>query len=148
MQRVIEEGRAERIPDALEAVKQDLKALNSGVEVDQQEYDEVVAVKAPVPQRGLPVNKQTKNSAPSLWVAEGRGAVLCLRFGVHVFGGDDRHAGAGRVLEQDLADGDRRGDFHAFQGAHHVKDLALGHVAAGLAGDGGQDAALDPAPCW
>ena len=46
MQRVIEEGRAERIPDALEAVKQDLKALNSGVEVDQQEYDEVVAVKA------------------------------------------------------------------------------------------------------
>ena len=46
MQRVIEEGRAERIPDALETVKQDLKALNSGVEVDQQEYDEVVAVKA------------------------------------------------------------------------------------------------------
>ena len=46
MRRVIEEGRAERIPDALEAVKQDLKALNSGVEVDQQEYDEVVAVKA------------------------------------------------------------------------------------------------------
>ena len=43
---MIEEGRAERIPDALEAVKQDLKALNSGVEVDQQEYDEVVAVKA------------------------------------------------------------------------------------------------------
>lgn len=35
-----------RIPDALEAVKQDLKALNAGVEVDQQEYDEVVAVKA------------------------------------------------------------------------------------------------------
>lgn len=46
MQRVIEEGRADRIPDALEAVKQDLKALNAGVEVDQQEYDEVVAVKA------------------------------------------------------------------------------------------------------
>ena len=46
MQRVIEEGRAARIPDALETVKQDLKALNAEVEVDQQEYDEVVAVKA------------------------------------------------------------------------------------------------------
>ena len=46
MVRVIEEGRAARVPDALEAVKQDLKALNSGVEVDQQEYDEVVAIKA------------------------------------------------------------------------------------------------------
>lgn len=46
MQRVIEEGRAARIPEALETVKQDLKALNAEVEVDQQEYDEVVAVKA------------------------------------------------------------------------------------------------------
>ena len=46
MQRAIEEGRAARIPDALETVKQDLKALNAEVEVDQQEYDEVVAVKA------------------------------------------------------------------------------------------------------
>ena len=32
--------------DALETVRQDLKALNAEVEVDQQEYDEVVAVKA------------------------------------------------------------------------------------------------------
>ena len=32
--------------EALEVVKQDLKALNSDVEVDQEEYDEVVAIKA------------------------------------------------------------------------------------------------------
>ena len=37
MQRAIEEGRAARIPDALETVKQDLKALNAEVEVDQQD---------------------------------------------------------------------------------------------------------------
>ena len=45
MRRVLEEGRAERSEDALEVVKQDLKALNSSVEVDQEEYDEVVAIK-------------------------------------------------------------------------------------------------------
>ena len=45
MQRVIEEGRAIRPAEALEAVKNDLKTLNSSVEVDQEEYDEVVAVK-------------------------------------------------------------------------------------------------------
>ena len=42
----IAEGRAEDSDAALEAVKEDLKALNSGVEVDQEEYEEVVAVKA------------------------------------------------------------------------------------------------------
>lgn len=46
MQRVIEEGRAVRPADALEAVKEDLKALNSSVTVTQDEYDEVVAIKA------------------------------------------------------------------------------------------------------
>ena len=45
MCRVIEEGRAINIPDTLEAVKSDLKALNSSVEVDQDEYDEVVTIK-------------------------------------------------------------------------------------------------------
>ena len=45
MQRVIEEGRAVKPAEALEVVKQDLKALNSDVEVDQEEYDEVVTVK-------------------------------------------------------------------------------------------------------
>lgn len=45
MIRAIEEGRAVHMPEALEAVKQELKALNSDVEVDQEEYDEVVAVK-------------------------------------------------------------------------------------------------------
>lgn len=45
MERVIEAGRAEDAEAALGLVKADLKALNSSVEVDQEEYDEVVAVK-------------------------------------------------------------------------------------------------------
>ncbi len=45
MGRVVEEGRADDMADALELVKQDLKALNSSVEVEQEEYDEVTAVK-------------------------------------------------------------------------------------------------------
>ena len=45
MQRVIEEGRAVTAEQALEAVKADLKALNADVEVSQEEYDEVVAIK-------------------------------------------------------------------------------------------------------
>lgn len=46
MQRAIEEGRAICPTEALEIVKEDLKALNSSVEVDQEEYDEVVSIKA------------------------------------------------------------------------------------------------------
>ena len=45
MRQALEEGRAESPEQALEVVKQDLKALNSSVEVDQEEYDEVVTVK-------------------------------------------------------------------------------------------------------
>lgn len=45
MRRALEEGRAESPEQALEVVKRDLKALNSSVEVDQEEYDEVVTVK-------------------------------------------------------------------------------------------------------
>lgn len=45
MIRVIREGRAESAKEALEAVKEDLKALNSSVKVSQKEYDEVVVVK-------------------------------------------------------------------------------------------------------
>lgn len=45
MRRAIEEGRAETPAEALAVVKADLKALNSSVEVDQEEYDEVVAIK-------------------------------------------------------------------------------------------------------
>lgn len=45
MIRAVEEGKAVHIPEALEAVKQDLKALNADVEVDQEEYDEVVTIK-------------------------------------------------------------------------------------------------------
>ncbi len=46
MIRVIREGRAESTDQALEVVKEDLKALNRSVRVSQQEYDEVVAIKA------------------------------------------------------------------------------------------------------
>ncbi|WP_325198948.1 ATPase P [Oscillibacter sp.] len=45
MHRAIEEGRAETSGEALETVKRDLKALNSSVEVDQEEYNEVVEIK-------------------------------------------------------------------------------------------------------
>ena len=46
MERCIEEGRAITPDEALEVVKADLKALNSSVEVSQEEHDEVVAIKA------------------------------------------------------------------------------------------------------
>ncbi len=46
MRRCIETGRAATPEQALEAVKSDLKALNSSVQVSQEEHDEVVAVKA------------------------------------------------------------------------------------------------------
>ncbi len=46
MCRVIEEGRSSTVSGALDVVKQDLRALNSSVEVDEEEYEEVVAVKA------------------------------------------------------------------------------------------------------
>lgn len=46
MQRAIESGRAVWPTEALEVVKKELKALNSNVEVEQEEYDEVVAIKA------------------------------------------------------------------------------------------------------
>lgn len=46
MGRCIEAGRAVTSEQALEEVKADLKALNSSVEVSQEEYDEVTAIKA------------------------------------------------------------------------------------------------------
>ncbi|MCR4656114.1 MAG: ATPase P [Lachnospiraceae bacterium] len=45
MIRVVREGRAETASEALEAVKEDLRALNSSVTVSQREHDEVVVVK-------------------------------------------------------------------------------------------------------
>ena len=45
MQRAVLDGRASTAAQALEVVKQDLKALNASVQVDQEEYDEVVAIK-------------------------------------------------------------------------------------------------------
>lgn len=46
MGRCVEEGRADTPEQALETVKADLKALNSSVQVSQEEHDEVVALKA------------------------------------------------------------------------------------------------------
>ena len=46
MVRAMEYGRAANAEQALDVVKKDLQALNSSVEVDQEEYDEVVAIKA------------------------------------------------------------------------------------------------------
>ena len=42
----IEEGRAVTVPEALDAVEARLKALNADVQVEQEEYDEVVVIKA------------------------------------------------------------------------------------------------------
>ena len=46
MERAVEKGLAVTAAQALEAVKDGLKALNSSVEVSQEEYDEVTAIKA------------------------------------------------------------------------------------------------------
>jgi hypothetical protein len=45
MIRVLREGRAQTADQALDVVKRDLKALTADVQVEQWEYDEVVAVK-------------------------------------------------------------------------------------------------------
>ena len=42
---IMQEGRATTIEKALEVLKSDLKALNSSVAVEQEEYDEVMAIK-------------------------------------------------------------------------------------------------------
>ena len=42
----IEEGRAVTLPEALDAVEKRLQALNADVQVEQEEYDEVVVIKA------------------------------------------------------------------------------------------------------
>lgn len=41
----MKEGRAETIPEALKFLKEDLKALNSNVVVEKEEYDEIVTIK-------------------------------------------------------------------------------------------------------
>ena len=43
--RVLREGRAQSVEEALNVMKKDLKALNASVQVEQEEYDEVVAIK-------------------------------------------------------------------------------------------------------
>ena len=46
MIRILREGRAQSADEALEVLKPDLKALNADVQVSQEEYDEVVAIKS------------------------------------------------------------------------------------------------------
>ena len=46
MERAIEQGRAASVEASFEILKEDLKALNADVRVSQEEYDEVVAIKA------------------------------------------------------------------------------------------------------
>ena len=45
MQEIMREERAKTIPEALQVLKNDLKALNSDVVVEKEEYDEIVAIK-------------------------------------------------------------------------------------------------------
>lgn len=45
MTEILAEERAKTIPEALEVLKQDLKAVNSSVSVEQEEYDEIMAIK-------------------------------------------------------------------------------------------------------
>ena len=45
MIRVLREGRAQSVGEALNVMKKDLKALNASVQVEQEEYDEGVAIK-------------------------------------------------------------------------------------------------------
>ena len=42
----VQEGQAVTVPEALDAVKNRLKAVNADVEVEQEEYDEIVQIKA------------------------------------------------------------------------------------------------------
>ena len=46
MTEILKEGRAENLESALQVLKLDLKALNANVVVEQEEYDEVVAIKS------------------------------------------------------------------------------------------------------
>ena len=45
MQDILKEGRAKTISEALHVLKDDLKALNSSVTVEEGEYDEIVTIK-------------------------------------------------------------------------------------------------------
>lgn len=45
MTRILREGRAQSADEAFAVLKADLKALNADVQVEQEEYDEVVAIK-------------------------------------------------------------------------------------------------------
>ena len=42
---ILADGRAGDIQESLEVLKQDLKAVNASVTVEQEEYDEIMAIK-------------------------------------------------------------------------------------------------------
>ena len=46
MMDAVEEGRAVTVPEALEAVKNRLREVNADVQVEQEEYDEIIQIKA------------------------------------------------------------------------------------------------------
>lgn len=81
MQDILKEGRAETIPAALRVLKEDLKALNSSVVVEQEEYDEIVAHQTDVPCNGLQIKNKRKyrrrNVKKSLTF--GRSVFLCIK---------------------------------------------------------------------
>lgn len=45
MQEILAQERAKTIPESLEVLKEDLKAVNASVSVEQEEYDEIMAIK-------------------------------------------------------------------------------------------------------
>lgn len=45
MIRILKEGRAQKVEEALAVLKNDLKAMTSDVQVEQEEYDEVITIK-------------------------------------------------------------------------------------------------------
>lgn len=45
MEDILADGRSSNAADALEMLKEDLKALNRNVQVEQEEYDEIIAIK-------------------------------------------------------------------------------------------------------
>lgn len=66
MQDILKEGRAETIPAALRVLKEDLKALNSSVVEEQEEYDEIVAHQTDVPCNGLQIKIKENTGGETL----------------------------------------------------------------------------------
>ena len=65
MMDAVEEGRAVTVPEALEAVKNRLREVNADVQVEQEEYDEIVQIKAMFLNHDYAVNKKNESSLVS-----------------------------------------------------------------------------------